>query len=184
MAATVRIIRWTSTTGSAVKTPIDGTTNRAGTADDPAPGTTYPIPVPTSSSQNYSYWVATRLSATANATTAIQNIKWYTDGNNGLGTGVALNVGTASGYVQAIGSQGVSGSALTSANYGATWTYSNSAANDAFAYTSSNLLSVGGSIGSGTGEIGHFVIYQVQVSSTAGPGTTASEQLTWQYDET
>jgi hypothetical protein len=177
-------MRWTGGTGSPTKEIIDGETNRAGTVDNDNPGTSWPIPVPTSATQNYSYWVCTRLSATAPATTAIQNIKWYTDGNNGLGTGVFLNVATASGYVQAIGTTAVSGSALTSANYGSSWSYSNASANDAFAYTSSNLLSVGGSIGSTTGDIGHFVVYQVQVSSNAGPGTTGSEQLTWQYDET
>jgi hypothetical protein len=184
LAATVRIMRWTSLASNPSKSIIDGSVNRAGTVDDPVPGTSWPIPVPTSASSNYSYWVCTRLSATAAATTAIQNIKWYTDSQNNLGVGVSLNVATASAYVQAIGTTAVSGSALTSANYGSSWSYSNASANDAFAYTSSNLLSVGGSIGSTTGDIGHFVVYQVAVASTAGPGTTGSEQLTWQYDET
>lgn len=186
MAATIKIIRWTGATGSVTKTAIDGTTNRAGTADDPAPGTSNPIPVPTSATQNYSYWVASRLSATVAPTTAIQNIKWYSDGTNSMGTGVSLNVATASVYRQATGTSGTSGNQLTSANYdtAGAWTYSVSAGDNAFAYTSTAALSVTGSVGAATGDFGEFVVYQVQVSSTAGPGTTTAETLTWQFDET
>lgn len=180
MVAQVRIMRWTSASGTPVKTNIDGGTNRAGTADDPAPGTSYPIPVPTDSNLRYSYWVCTRLSAFYQAQNGIQNLKWYTDGANGLGTGVDLNVATASTYVQAPGTVGTTGTLLNSNNYGSL----SAAVTSAWNYVSSNMLSVGGSIGSITGDIGHFVVYQVQVSSNAGPGATNSEQLTWQYDET
>lgn len=182
MAATVKIIRWTGTSGSATSTAIDGTTNRAATADNAAPGTGSPIPVPTSSGTNYSYWVVTRLSATAAATTAINNIKWYTDGSNGMGTGVSLNVATATAYIQATGTPGTTGNQLTSANY--TSALSPSVAENAFGKTSAAPISVAGSIGSTTGDFGDFVVYQVAVISTAGPGVTTAETITWQYDET
>lgn len=178
--AQVRIMRWTSVTATPTKTNIDGSTNRAGTADDPAPGTSYPIPVPTDSNLRYSYWVCTRLSAFSAPSTGIQNLKWYSDGSNELGAGVDLMVASASTYVQASGTSGTTGVLLNSTNYGSL----SSAPASAWTYVSSSMLSVGGSIGSVTGDIGHFVVYQVQVSSNAGPGSTGSEQLTWQYDET
>lgn len=188
MAATVVINRWTGVSSNATKTAIQGTTNRAGTADDPNPGTSYPIPVPASGvgTPNYSYWVCTRLAATSAPTTAIQNLYWYTDGANGMGTGIGLNVATASAYAQASGTQGTSGTVLSSSNYGGSWTYSSSAANDAFTNWSSGgtKLTVPGSIGNATGDIGQFVVYQVSVASTAGPGTSNAETLTFQYDET
>jgi len=99
-----------------------------------------------------------------------------------MGTGVSLNVATCSTYAQATGTVGTSGNQLTSANY--TSALNPSVAVNAFQYTSASPLSVNGSIGSTTGDFGDFVIYQVAVISTAGPGVTTAEQLTWQYDET
>lgn len=182
MAATVKIVRWTGTSGSATSTSIDGTTNRASTSDNASPGTANPIPVPTDATTKYSFWVVTRLSATAAATTAINNIKWYTDGSNTMGTGVALNVATATAYKQASGTAGTTGDILNSSFY--TSALSPSVATDAFAKTSAAPISVAGSIGSVTGDFGDFVVYQVAVLSTAGPGVTTAETVTWQYDET
>lgn len=182
MAATVKIIRWTGTSGSETKTAIDGTTNRASTSDSASPGTSNPIPVPTGGSTNYSYWVVTRLSATVAATTAINNIKWYTDGANSMGTGVSLNVATASAYKQASGSAGTTGDLLNSSFY--TSALSPTLAGNAFSNTSGSPLSVNGSIGAATGDFGDFVVYQVAVVSTAGPGVTTAETITFQYDET
>lgn len=182
MAATIKIIRWTGTSGSSTKTSIDGTTNRAATADDPAAGTTNPIPVPTGAGTNYSYWVVTRLSATVAPTTAINNIKWYSDGTNSMGTGVSLAVATATAYKQASGTTGTTGDLLNSSFY--TSALSPTVASDAFAKTSASPLSVAGSIGAATGDFGDFVVYQVAVVSTAGPGVTTAETLTFQYDET
>lgn len=185
MAATVKILRWTSTSGSPVKTDITSTTNRAATMDDPAPGTANPIPVPTSSTQSYSFWVATRLSATVAPATAIQNLKWYADGVS-PGTGVLLNVATASAYIQATGTTGTTGNQLTSANYGSGWTFNSvgSVATNSSNYTSGGTLSLTGSIGNSTGDFGDFVVYQVQVSSNAGPGPTSAKTVTFQYNQT
>lgn len=99
-----------------------------------------------------------------------------------MGTGVSLNVATASTYIQATGTAGTTGNQLTSANY--TSALSPSVATDAFAKTSGAPISVAGSIGSVTGDFGDFVVYQVAVVSTAGPGTTTAETITWQFDET
>lgn len=182
MAATIKIIRWTGTSGSETKTAIDGTTNRASTSDVAAPGTANPIPVPTGAGTNYSYWVVTRLSATVAPTTAINNVKWYSDGSNSMGTGVSLNVATASAYKQATGTGGTTGDLLNSSFY--TSNLSPTTASDAFAKTSGSPLSLTGSIGAATGDFADFVVYQVAVISTAGPGVTTAETVTFQYDET
>lgn len=140
--------------------------------------------MPTSATQAYSYWVATRLSATGAAATAINNIKWYADGVS-AGTGVTLNVATASTYVQATGTPGTTGNQLTSANY-TSWDFNavGSIATNSSNYTSGGTLSVSGSVGSTAVAFGDFVVYQVQVSSTAGPGPTTAKTVTYQFDET
>lgn len=185
MAATIKIYRYTGASGSPTLTDITSTTNRASTGENPAETTSNPIPVPADASTNYSYWVATRLYAVSGPATSITNIKWYTDGSNSMGTGVSLKAATASAYQQAKGTTGSSGSQLTSANYGTGWDFSGSAATNAFVYTSGAQLSVAGSTGTANSAFfGDFVLYQVEVVSSAAPGPTTAETLTWQYDET
>jgi hypothetical protein len=55
---------------------------------------------------------------------------------------------------------------------------------DAFSYTSGSPLSVTGSISNpSTGQFGDRVVYQIEVASTASPGATPTETITWKYDE-
>ena len=185
MAATVLITRWSGASSGPTTTDITSTTNRAQTGDGTGAGspTTSPIPVPTSGT-NYSYWVSTRLSVSAAAAGSITNVRWYTDGANSLGTGVGLNVATATTYVQATGTPNTTGNQLTSANHNFISGYGTSAT-DAFAKTSAAPISVNGSIGSVTGGAwADFVVYQVTVVNTAGPGVATESGITYQYDET
>lgn len=139
--------------------------------------TAAPIAIPTSGS-NYSYWRCTRLKVTGGTFTQVDNIKWFTDGGNGLGTGVTLNVGTSDSYTQATGSSGT-GTQLTDANYtGGTL----STPADAFGKTSGSPLSVNGTLTT-AGHTSDYVVLQLAVASTASPGTTSGETITWQYDE-
>lgn len=180
MAATVTIRRWTGSSGGPTKTDITGGTTRASTSDAASPGTSNPIPIPPSGTK-YSYWVATRLSADTTPSGTINNIKWYTDGSSGLGTGVAVKMNTATGYVQATGTPGDTGDILNTTNYSTLA----GATSDAFGFTSGSPKTVAGSIANpNTGDFGDFVVYQFEVISTASPGTTPSETFTWQYDET
>lgn len=177
MSATVLIRRLTGAGPTA--TDITGINTRANAEDaHTTAGTSNPIQIPAAGT-NYSYWVVTRLDCTVAPTGTINNIKWYTDGGNGFGTGVTCKVNTATGYVQATGTAGVTGTQLTTGNY-ATLA---GAPSDAFAYTSGSPLSVSGST-SGTGQFGDRVVYQIEVGSTAAPGATAAETFTFQYDET
>lgn len=185
MAATVIIQRHTgAATGSpAVGTTlsdITSTTNRMSCSDSNAPGTATPIPIPTSST-NVSWWVSTRLNATVAPSNAINNLKWYSDGSS-FGTGltcVGNTAASATGYVQATGSA-TTGTALTTGNYAAL----SASAADVTTFTSGSPKSVTGSIAATTGGFGDFFVYQLQVGTSAGVGTSTARTLSWSFDET
>lgn len=176
--ATVTIRRWTGAGGGPTKTDITDATTRMCTADDPADGTSHPIPIPSSGSKR-SYWMPTQLSVDANASAnTLDNIKWYSDGASAFGTGVSCVGNTASDYVQATGTPGDTGDELNTVNYG------DLAANPSsvFAFTAGSPKAVTGTT-DGTGDLGHLMVLQLVVSSTAALGITPSETFYWQYDE-
>jgi len=177
MAATVLIRRLTGAGPTA--TDITSINTRANAEDaHTTAGTSNSILVPAAGT-NYSYWVVTRLDVTAITSGTVDNVKWYTDGSNNFGTGVTCKGNTASGYVQATGTAGTSGTQLTTGNY-ATLA---GAPSDVFGYTSGSPLSVTGST-TGTGQFGDRVVYQIEVGTTAASGATAQETFTWRYDDT
>lgn len=177
MPATVQIRRWTGATPT--KTDVTSINTRL-QADDThtTAGTTDPILIPSSGS-NYSFWATFSLYVSAITSGTVNNIKWYTDGTNSLGTGVTLNVSAAATtYTAATGTVGTTGTVLNNTNYSGVGTPAN-----AFTYTSGSPLSVTGSTTT-TGDIGNLVVLQLAVASTASQGTTAAETITWQYDDT
>lgn len=179
MAATVTIRRWTGSSGSPTKTDITGINTRANAEDaHSTAGTSNSILVPDSGT-NYSYWVSTRLSVDAITGGTVDNIRWYSDGANGFGTGITCVGNTASDYVQATGDQGESGTQLTTGNHADL----TGAPVDVFTHTSASPKAVTGSASS-TGDLGHFFVYQIGVADTASSGATAQETFTWAYDDT
>lgn len=178
MAATVTIRRWTG--AGPTKTDITSANSRASTSDAFNPGTADPIPVPAAGT-NYSFWVSTRLSADTTPAGTINNVKWYTDGANGFGTGVTCKGNDATTYDQATGTQGTTGDALTTGNY----TTLTANGTDVFAFTSGSPKTITGSITNpSTGDFANFFVFQIEVGTTAGPGATPTETFTWSYDET
>jgi hypothetical protein len=179
MAATVTIRRLTGS--GPTSTDITSINTRANAEDaHSTAGTTNPIQVPAAGT-NYSYWVVTQLSVDVTPAGTINNIKWYTDGANGFGTGVTCKGETATGYVQATGTAGTTGLQLTTGNY-ATLA---GAPSDVFAFTSGSPKSVTGSMNNpSTGALGDRMVYQIEVGTSAGPGATNSETFTWKFDET
>lgn len=180
MAATVIINRLTGTAGSETFDAITSINTRANAYDTHSTAdTTNPIQIP-AAGLNHSYWVTTQLETTVAPTTLIDNLKWYSDGSNTLGTGVTCVVSKCaySSYVQATGTPGVTGTELTQVNH----TGLDDAPADAFGKTSGSPYSLTGST-STTEKFGDCVVYQVQVGTTASPGTTGSETFTFQYDE-
>ena len=179
MSATVKIRRWTGTAGSETKTDVTSINSRMNAEDNHSTaGTANSILIP-SAGTNYSYWASFRLQITAIVGGTVNNIKFFTDGANSLGTGVALKVNTATGYVQATGTAGTSGNQLNTTNHNLLA----GAPVDAFTYTSSSPLAVSGS-SSTTGDVGDFVVLQIEVSTTASSGATPQETMTLRYDDT
>ena len=179
MAATVIINRITGTAASPTKSAITSINTRANAYDGHSTAdTTYPIAIPDAGT-NYSYGVSTRLSISANTgANTIDNILWYSDGANGFGTGVTAKVAAGNNYDQAEGTEGTSGTELTTgSNTGLA-----ASPSDAFAYTSTGTLSLTGST-TGTGDIGQFAVWQIGVGTGASVGATSSEQFTFAYDE-
>lgn len=180
MAATIIINRKTG--AGPTNTAITSGNTRASTSDNAyTTETTNPIPIP-GAGTNYSFWVNTRLECTVAPATLVDNLKWFTDGNNGFGTGVTCKAETANTYGQATGTVGTTGDQLTVANYGDGIDDLNAAPTDSFGFTSGSPLSVSGST-STTGEFGDLVVYQIEVTTTASAGATPTETFTWQYDE-
>lgn len=184
MVATVQIQRFTGASPSG--TDITGINTRANAEDaHSTAGTTNPIQIPAAGS-NYSYWVSTRLVCTVTPSGTINNIRWYTDGANGFGTGVTCkgakaSTGADSGYRQATGTPGSTGTELTQVNH----TGLDEAPADVFGYTSGSPKSLTGSISNpSTGAFGDYWIYQTIIGSTASPGATNAETFYWKYDET
>lgn len=182
MAATVNILRWTGGTAAPTKTTITSANTVANAVDShqaTASSSTNPIRIP-SSGTNYSYWVPTRLNCSVAPAGTIDNIKWYSDGANNFGTGVTCFGEQAGTYVQATGSQGTTGDALT------TTAYSSLAGTvvDVFTFSSAAPKTIPGSIVGTTGDFGSFFVYQLRVGTAASPGTTGQETFTWTYDET
>lgn len=178
MTATVQIHQYTGPAGTPTTTNITSGSVRAGTSDEPITASNIPVP---SSGSHWSYWVSEALECTVAPDNAINNLKWYSDGTNSLGAGVACVVVTASAYVQASGTSGSSGSPLTVGNHAG---IASGGASPFTRYTSGSTLSISGSIGATTGCIGdRWLVWQIQVESTAGAGNTGEETWTWQYDE-
>jgi len=179
MPATVIINRWTGTSGAPTKTNVTSINSRLNAEDaHSTAGTANSILIPAAGT-NYSFWAAFRLAISAITGGTVNNIKWFTDGANSLGTGVAANVATATSYVQATGTVGTTGNILNTTNYA---TLAGATAS-AFTYTSGSPLAVSGS-SSATGDLGDFVVLQTAISTTAAQGATPQETVTFRYDDT
>lgn len=186
MAATVLIRRKTGPTGSITSTDITNINTRANAEDaHSTAGTTNPIQIPTSGTK-YSYWVSTRLDVTVTPAGTVDNFKWFTDGANGLGTGVTAkgakaSTGADAGYREATGTPGDTGTQLTQGNHSGL----DEAPADLFTFTSGSPKSLTGSIANpNTGQVGDHWVYQIEVGTTASPGATPAETFTFRYDET
>jgi hypothetical protein len=183
MAATIIINRWTGSSGAYTKNNITAANTVANAADShqtTAAGSSNPITIPAAGT-NYSFWVSTRLECSSTPTGTVNNLRWYSDGGNGFGTGVTCKAQNATTYVQATGTTGTTGNQLNTTNH----TGLSGAPADAFTFTVGSPKSLTGSISNpSTGDFGDFMVYQLEVTSSAGAGVTGTETFTWLYDET
>ena len=162
MAATVQIVEKTG----AVGTQTDKTSGsiRFKNADNATVDVVNPMVVPTSGTDfSFEKWL--RMNVTGGSYTQISNIRAYSDGANGLGTGMGL-------YAKAVTSYATPAEATSISGY-----------TDFFTYTSGSPLVLGASTYTSTGEKGDHLVMIATVASSASGGLTPSETLTLAWDE-
>lgn len=192
MVATVAVFVETGPNATPVETD---TTSIAGsppnirfkTADDPNIDANNPIPIPASGTKR-SFWKSIFLKAILGPFTQIDNVKFFTDGS-GFGTGITVFVGdqtptknsaSTAGYDEATGMVGDDGDELT--------THSQiSTKMDAFGFntTTPKTVTISETLAviDAVNETTDYIVCQMDVDSTAGPGDLPNETWTFQYDE-
>lgn len=167
MAATIEIHEMSDAT--------TGTNKSSGTvrfkdADDATVDASNPLVIPADGSI-YSYTKKLRAYMEDPPNTNVSNLRWYTDGANGFGTGITVtckNIGTTFGSQYKTAMEG-----------GA----------DLFGKTSGSPLDGDGTDtgpfvpGDDDSYIGDIIELQMAVASTASSGTLSAETLTLAYDE-
>ncbi len=139
-----------------------------------------------SSGYDYSYWASLRLFVETAPEVSISDLKAYTDGANGLGTGWSALGGVATDYTQPTGEEGISGDVLNTTNYPTL----EAAAVNIFGWTSGSPKAIDGSLTTpNTGDIGTagtdhcFLVIQLRDDSTVAEGLSAIETLTVLHDD-
>ena len=162
MAATVQIIEKNGAGG----TPTDKTSGqiRFKNADTATVDTSNPMVKP-GSGTDYSFEKWLRLNVTGGTYTEISNIKAYSDGANGLGTGIGL-------YAKAVTAYSTPAEATATTGY-----------TSFFTYTSGSALTLGAGPYTSTGEKGDHLVMIMTVDNTATGGMTPTEALTVGWDE-
>lgn len=182
MAATVAINEFNG--AGRTKTAKTSGTVRFKNADDATADLNNPLVVP-SSLREYSYEKWLRLEVTGGSYTQISNLRAYTDGANGFGSGIKVWYGTAASYLQpsipdenndppefsAGGSPQVSMSDLFGATSGSP--------------IDLDALNTGPFGGSSPqfDEIGDYLVLVMEVETTASNGLLTAETLTFAFDE-
>lgn len=137
---------------------------RMKTADNSTVDLLAPIVRPgAGSAWSFEKWL--RLNVTGGTFTQITNVGFYTDGANGLGTGVNL-------WAKAVGTYATPALGTSSAGYA-----------NAFTYVTGARLSLGAGPFTGTGERGDHAVLLAEVTSAAAGGLTPSETINIGWDE-
>ena len=122
-----------------------------------------PMVIPASGSDwSFEKWLRLNVAGTF---TQIENLKFYTDGTSGFGTGVNT-------WAKAVATFATPAELTSSTGY-----------LDAFSYTSAAPLSLGAGPYTATGDIGSYVVLGLEVQSTAAQGALTAETITFAYDE-
>lgn len=168
MAATVVIASWHGTSaGKTSSNTTDGQAVRFKQADNDTVDLNNKIPIPPSGT-SYSYPKNFQFNCTVAPSNLIDNLSVYSDGASGMGTGVDILVANNAAYLDptVVGNQ-------TAAISGGT---------SIFTKTQGSPQAITGTT-STTGLFGNFITMQMTVLSTASPGTTPAETITFSYDE-
>jgi len=172
MAATV-LIREKNGAGETATNKTSGTV-RHKNADNATVDTANPLIKP-ASGQEYSYekWLRLNVDGTF---TQVSNLKVYTDGANGLGTGIklwwAIDATYSTPVIPTESNDPPQHDAIAMTN--------------AFSYTSGSPLSLGAGPFDNTGlpkDIGSYLVSVMEVETTASQGVTPGETITFAWDE-
>lgn len=158
-------------------------------ADNATIDTADPIPIP-GAGTNYSYWKQIYLYCDLPDGNSLDNLKFYSDGTNSFGTGVDLMVGGQFPVKNSGASTGYEVADTTDEMVSGTANHSGiTSSASVFTYDSGSPLtgptiSEAGSVIDATGETSNYLVFQMNVASTASPGELpVDETLTIQYDE-
>lgn len=162
MAATVQLGEKNG--AGATFTDKTSSTVRFKNADDATVDLNNVMVVPAAGSDwSWQKWL--RAKFTVGPATQITNLRVYTDGANGFGTGVLL-------WAKAVTAYATPAEETASAGY-----------TNAFTYTSGAALTLAAGPLSGTGEKGDHAVLAMEVQSTAAAGVLTAETLTLAWDE-
>jgi hypothetical protein len=161
-------------------------------ADNPTIDANNKLVIPPVAGTYYGFWKQIYLICLLPDGHTLNNLKFYSDGTNSFGTGVALqiglqvptrNLGSFAGYEVAAAASANSGEEMVASHGGITSKAS------VFNYTSAAPLtgpsiSEAGNVINATGETSNYIVLQMDVADTASPGELpVDETLTIQYDE-
>lgn len=162
MAATVQIVEKNG--AGATTTDKTSGTIRFKNADNATVDLNNPLVKP-ASGYDYSFEKWLRMNVTGGSYSQITNVKVYSDGAGGMGTGVEVYAKAVTSYATPAEATGISG-------------YS-----DFFGYTSGSPLSLGSGPFTSTGEKGDHAVLICRIDNTVSGGLTPSETLTMAWDE-
>lgn len=132
----------------------------------------------------YSYWKQIYMDCTTAPDTQVDNVKIYTDGTLGWGTGLTVQVGDENPLHSASVTTGYD---VANAQEIMTNHTDITAETSLFTFTSGSprtiTISEAGSIINATSETTNYIVLQTDLASTASPATKPTETVTWQYDE-
>ena len=160
MVATV-IINEKNGAGETATDKTSGTV-RFKNADDATVDTNDPLVSGAVTDWSFEKWL--RLNA-AGTFTQLTNLKFYTDGANGLGANISL-------WAKAVASFVTPAEGSSSAGYA-----------DAFSYDSGSPLSLGAGPYTSTGDVGNYLVMLMDVATGASQGGTPTETITFAWDE-
>ena len=174
MVASVLVREYNGPSSSEVATDKTSGEIRFKAADDATVDLNDPVVIP-GSGQEHSMekYIRMRIGGTG-PDTQITSLTFYTDGANGYGTGVNAYYDTEASYITPV----IPSNANTIPQHAATPMVT------IFGLTSGAPLSLGaGPFSSINADMGLYLLLVMTALSTASPGVTASETLTFGYDE-
>jgi len=132
----------------------------------------------------FSFWKQIYLECSVAPDTQIDNVKIYSDGTLGWGTGVVVQVGDGTQVKTSVSDAGYD---VATAQEDMTNHTDVSAKTSLFTFNSGSprdvTISEAGGIIDAINKTSDYLVLQTDVASTAVPGVKPTETITWQYDE-